>query len=400
MNFDAKPNDGFFAIALTDWMGITDKLWHLSKLHPLGRALSYNYVHTPFSCVRSSASSYWGMALLRYSRNLAAVTHTQPYKSDYIGKFLALERRALNINDLAFKNYKKVEISLDNIFQNQKITNLDELREIINSFDRSKNTIKVFTTYQGIYSYVDAIAQLLEQAGEKKDYFRELEVAKYYWLARSKKPINSGFLPGKVKLLVHIRNGDMASFKIGGKTLSTFCYSVQIIDSKDALDSSRKPIELQKIFNLLEAIFQTYTPDKFSVVVISDGYHRSLEVVFRALLRREIKLNPLEVLALLKEVYRSEQRLKSFSSIGNTSTIIGESRQKLLKSIHAIAQADIVIPTSGYFSRHIQRFLRQDDSAIFLNMNSLSEQDLAAIGNLISSKTNQSEDENDLQAYP
>lgn len=397
MNLNAEPTDRFFAIALSDWIGITDKLWQLSKLHRLGRALSYDYVHTPFHCVRSSSSSYWQMALLRVSRKLAALSNVQKYQSDDIGKFLGLERRQRNINDPVFRNYRKTEILLDDIFQNKEFGSLAEVKEIVDSIDQNKETIKVFTTQQGIYSYVDQIDRLLSDC--KEDYFKELEIAKHYWLARSKNSIDSQFLPNKIKVLVHIRNGDMASFKIGNKVLSVFARSVCIAESEDALERSRnaaalqkftKPIALQEYVHLLEAIFQMAAQDIFSVVVISDGYGRALEVIFRALRKGEIALTPLEVLKLLQEIYRSQQQLKSFFSIHNASTIVGESKQNLFRSIHAIAEADIVIKSSGSFASLIHQFFKKEDqSTVFLNVHLYREKDLAAVGELIRIRASQ-----------
>lgn len=83
-------SDGYFSIDLPDWLGLGDKLWHLSKLHSLGRLLNYEYVHSPFRCARSSHRSYLRSIAIG---NATKILQDSRRKSDYLGKFLALESR-------------------------------------------------------------------------------------------------------------------------------------------------------------------------------------------------------------------------------------------------------------------------------------------------------------------
>lgn len=358
-----NPSDKtqYFTVDLPNWLGLGDKLWHLSKLYSLGRSLSYSYIHTPFRCPRSASNSYLKLNLTSIAQPLSLGIG----EADYIGTFLGLDKREKTISDPAFRDIEVVPVNLDYIFENNHFSNLKELSKSIENIDsKSMNCVKLLTTQTGIYSYENSINTLIGGCQAESIYVEELGIAREYWRLRNKEPISTCFRPDKVKILIHIRNGDTTTFKFGNKIISVFGSSAQILASEDDIkEAKRKPVNFKELVELIENVYQN-SSQKPSIVFISDGYGRAAEVILKCLIKREIKLGYLDSLKLLKKTFDLNAELKSYLEFYKIVSIIGESQGKLMASIHSIAEADIVIMSTGGFAYSIYRFLNKNSSQI------------------------------------
>lgn len=365
----------YFTVELPYWLGLGDKLWHLSKLYSLGMALSYTYVHTPFSCPRSTSGSYLGLNLRLIAKNV----HSRSKKSDYLGKFLGLEKRDKTIHDTAFNSFLISPVCIDDLLNSNLIDSINDLQQLIEQrYSDKRHQIICLTTRQGIYACEVKLNSLIGGPQAEDAYIEELGIARGYWQAREQKPIKTRFSPGKIKILIHVRNGDTVTFGFKEKLVSVFGSTVRILDKEnDIFEVQRKPVSLKKISHLLEEI-RRCGYDDFSVIFISDGYSRAVEVILKSLLKREVKLSLLNIFRLLGRVFRLEHDLKRCLKQYGATYIIGESKRDLINSIHAIAEANIIVMSTGGFAYSIYRFLNVDSSTKIGNIHTLSSSEIEA----------------------
>ncbi len=318
-----------FTIEVPKNVGLSDQVWHLDQLYHLGRSPSYTYVHSPFTCPRSYRSSWWQKIGFYLKKGFFS---TQ--QADRLIKFLGLEDLEPNINNSYFRKWQKIIINIDKILEKNTDLDISQLKQIIQSNSSAKEIIYVFST-EGLYPFTFQIDQLIQQA-ESKGIAQDLNFADQYWQARSKMPINIPFDPNKIKILLHIRKGDTACVQLNHKTIYTHGAMAKIANSFEELNGYfRKPVEDREYHLILHKIFAKYGNQAFSTIVISDGYNGTFRTILKSLLKEQIYLNFKEIIQLIIMQLSANSKFEDFLSYSDTSIIIGEYNQNLLKSIQA-----------------------------------------------------------------
>lgn len=372
LNLDTKEVDEtFFTIKLPEQVGLSDQLWHLSKLYTLGIALSYTYVHTPFKCPRSYNVGYCETVVEKLKNILKNSTVIHSSSPDKLIEFIGLDKHELNINDKQFKSFNIVKINLDKIIEDNPVNSVSEFKKCIESFGlSSKVKIYSFVT-QGIYEFESKIDQIVSSANLDDSTIKNLKLPEKYWKAKEKFPGQFPVDNSKVKITLHIRKGDRTCINLNGKLVSVFASSIKLINSKDYKDELKQSlVDTTKAYNLIQEIFNKYGEEYFSVQVLSDGYQRTFFTVIWAMIRGKIKLNLNDLKQLHKIKKTLSKEFNVFLRFANVSLIIGESKQNLFKSIHAIVCADILIVTSGGFAYWVHKFFRESNQpSLIINLN-------------------------------
>lgn len=356
----------FFFTAIPLNVGIGDQTDQISMLHALGRACAYKYVHTPFVCGRSTLSS---LIVRRISKHIGFLRKN----SAQLIKFLGLDKHELNINDNKLLGYQILDVNLYKLLQENNISNISDLRkhiEVIIPF--SEGIIYSFVWTPRMYLLKSKIQSLIHSAKVDKSTLK-FEFAEKYWQAREYWSVALPFDKNKIKIAVHMRKGDTACIHLNNKVIDA--WKLKYINSID--EAKYKQADILEYYLLLQKIFTRYGEDKFSVVFLSDGYKRTFRRIKTAMLQGKLSIYDLIKLNSIERRYNEE--FKIFAKHPNISTIIGESEEKLLKSIHAIICADIVITGSFGFAWRMQKFRKADNSAVMININRYDDQILKLI---------------------
>lgn len=237
--------------------------------------------------------------------------------------------------------------------------------------------IKYLTTKKGIYPYKESLNNFIRNFGDEDLYEAELGLSKWYWIARNKDSTPVEQDSDKIKVLVHIRNGDTAIIKTGERLISIFGSSAQLIKSYDEIkELDRRPVCFTKVLSCLDELSELYGQKNLSILLISDGYRRSAEVLIWALIKRELKLSLGEILDAFAELRRLDKVLKYGLLPYTFRHIIGENKSNLMLSIHGIAEADFVIMTSGGFAYFVHYFFRKNSHSRLIDIRNYNKKAL------------------------
>lgn len=381
-----KVDDIFFTVNLPKEVGISDQLWHLSKLYSLGIALSYTYVHTPFECPRSYRIGYLEKLIVALKKLINKHTDSKKLLADKLVQFIGLDKHDLNVSDQRFKDYRIIKINLDEILGANNFVSVSDLKKCIEGLDLSpKYVIYSFVT-QGIYKFEAKIDHIVSSANLDDRKIKGLKLSEKYWQLKDNYLVNSPLKKEKIKVVVHIRKGDRTCIDINGKLISIFGSSIKVVKRTDDIEELNALLgDTAKAYNLIQEIFSRYGKEHFSVIVISDGYQKTFAAIIKAIILGKIKLR----IDDLKQLYRIKKTLNRefevFSRLSNVSLIVGESKKNLFQSIHAIVCADILIVTSGGFAYWLHKFFRKSNQlSMIINLNSYDNQTIDKVRNIVS----------------
>jgi hypothetical protein len=383
-----KVDETFFTVNLPRDVGLSDQLWHLSKLYSLGIALSYTYVHTPFRCPRSYSVGYLETIIIQLKKLLKTPVDIRKSSADKLIKFIGLDKHDLNISDTQFRKYKIIEINLDKILGESEIPSASDFKKNIEFSDLSLKSVIYCFVSQGIYKFEAKIDQIISSVKLDDSTIKYLDLPEKYWRAKKLFPVNIPLENSRVNVVIHIRKGDRTQIKLNKKIVSIFGSSVNLVNSNGAREKpNTELLNTKNSYNIIQKIFSKYGENIFSVVVISDGYQRAFHAIVSAVIRGKIKLKIEE----LKQLYKIKKTLNRefdiFSSLPNVSLVVGESKKNLFKCIHAIICADILIVTSGGFAYWLHMFFRRSNQlSMIINLNSYDNQTIDKVRNIVLKK--------------
>jgi hypothetical protein len=408
----------YFTVVTSD-SGIVDKLaYQMRILYSLGIACEYQYVHTSISFGRSWQSysfkkiidkfekilffrlgfripTYIEKIFIRVERLLNKLddfldNFYNQRKYDHLNQFLGLDEFEFYINDSKFSEYTIVDIPLDKILAETHISSLSQLREAIEIFlNKTDGAICCFSAMQ-MYPYLSEVTRILAKLDIHTDNYQYLNFSERYWRGKDKSFLDLPFKSGKIKVVIHLRRGDSMIIDLGSQKIYLHGEVMTSEDFKRLLEvDAGREIEICEYEPLLQNIFNEFGEDKFSCIVISDGYDLTFSRIVRAISRGQLKLNHSELKILRKIGNSPKEQFANFLKYPNISTIIGESNPNLLKSIHALACADIVIYGSIGFAYGVHKIFRQNQSSVMINVKNHDDSYLKSIGAIIASQINQ-----------
>ena len=355
-------------------VGIGDQTDQMSILYALGSACKYKYVHTPLVCERSTLGS---LITRKVSKHISFLRKS----SNRLIKFLGLDRHEVNINDNKFHGYHIVNVNLYEILQNNNISNIFDFKKYIDdtTISFSEPIIYSFVWIPKIYPLNAKIQSLIHTARANESSLN-FKFSEKYWKARETWSVTLPFDENKIKIAVHLRKGDTACIHLKDKIIDS--WKLRYISSVN--DAKFIQADTLKYYHVLQKIFTKYGEDKFSVVVLSDGYKRTFRRIRMAMLQGKLSIYDWVELNLIETKYNEEFEI--FAKHSNIHTIIGESEENLLKSIHAVVCADIVITRCSGFAWRMQKFRQADNSAVMIDVSKSNDQLLKSIESIFPNK--------------
>ncbi len=339
-NLNRSEKTIFFSI-IPVAAGFTDQLLQFMVLYKLGLALGYPYIHSNFYSNRSSQQIY-----------------------DFLG---FNQYWSWNIKNIDLAEYELMYLGFDNnsLDELNKLNNLAELQEYCRSTMANtsceKNKVIVFFKFKGISKARLKLFSLINS--EIGDYQDNFNLRKIYFDAKSDRPKqNSYFQQDKIKLLIHIRAGDIATIKTPWGDFIRSMKSIQDegaktgknLDNISWLVKNTKSIEAEDYYRFSRDLISGLGAENVSTCIFSDGYKRAFDFIKDNLAK--IKLTPEKTQQILdlSNAYETEQ-FGIFKNLENSSIIMGESDEKLFNLIDSCLVADIFI--IGNMQRMIPKFL-------------------------------------------
>ena len=341
-------NNIYFTIEVNH-AGFTDQLLQFSIIYTLGNSLEYKYTHTKLKAYRSNpANNFTDNRLLRILKNL----NSSKLKNSrdiygHLGINDHFENHYSHANDLVFDQIinidVKAEFSLDKDFNNIGDIKKHIEKEIIKNSGSGNILLK--------FNYLKARKEILRLKNYIPPINNYLDFYDIYKNSANIKKRNSLFdSTKKIKLLIHIRQGDTGLIQTPWNTYIPvykkhpgFMKEHHSIDELNSYENffydSYQPIEY---FKYLENFLNYFNEEMFSILIFSDGYARTHDNFLKNL--DKINLNKKQknqILAGLSEY--EEKQFGIFKEINNCRCIIGESDDQLIQLIDSVLESDITI---------------------------------------------------------
>lgn len=325
--------------------GFTDQLIQFSAFYKLGVSLGYTYVHTPFESLRSTdvrATTFGQIAHL-----LIGLFWLNPKQDVY--HFLGFNRYFNSKNPkIISRKTGVVCIRLtDRLLKRKNIVSFEELQGYIRTCVAGKADAKAeallvrFRADFGwkFFSLIHANIPAFQD---------QLDLRSVYFETRKSDPRTSKFLPNKVNVLVHVRQGDAGAVETPWGTI------IPVDERRRGRGWLTEHNKVEDIGPLLQPIdyyrfakrlLSYFDEDTLSVLCFSDGYQRAFRIIEHH--TRKLKLTSDRRQSLRRS--RSSYDAKHFSifrKLKNSSCFIGETQENLRDLIHSTLTADLVIAGS------------------------------------------------------
>ena len=327
-----KKQAKYFTV-ITGNGGVADQILQFGSLYKLGRSLGYEYTHSRLTNNRSSKTIYQFLGINNY--------------------FLPRSLVLLKLKSL-FRLQKPKFINFEfnkNIATKNKIENLKDLQNYIKQhvckvLNDSDN--RVFIIRFKCVGYAEKIYSMINL--EIPELPNDFDLLDIYKKARQKEPIQSRFPNKKIKLLIHIRQGDTSIIETPWQTYIPVLGIHQRIKLKKTIEYD-KLIEAEKdlkhvdpldYFFFVQKLISYFEEDIFSMAIFSDGYERAFELISKNSKNLNFSLGQIQELENTKKSYNKE-KFKLFSSLKDTAVFIGERDKSLHDLIHSSLYADIII---------------------------------------------------------
>ncbi|MGK7937244.1 MAG: hypothetical protein AB4206_15875 [Xenococcaceae cyanobacterium] len=360
----------YFTISGGNSQGFTDQLLIFSGFYKLGLSLGYRYAHTKFRNSRSSNKVY---SFLGFNEHFAFqlddflgleipfALKVYIFLGGYNYRLDPIDRKyefssptrlikkiiRFGLEKTLFHKFKLVNIRLsDEILKNNKISDLHELQNFVknlvsnNSNSTNKQIIVQFQLISGGYQFLHSINSKI------RNFSDGLDLRSIYFKTRRKHPRKSRFMEEKLKLLVHIRQGDTAVIKTPWQTfIQTFIPEKGkrdiVTEFENINDVANNLIEINDFYNFVKNIISYFDENIFSIVVCSDGYKRGFRKIYHN--ADQINLTSDKIQELRKTETLYEKKFEIFKNIKNSTLLVGENDENLYNLIHSSLIADIIV---------------------------------------------------------
>ncbi|MFZ5802064.1 MAG: hypothetical protein ACOY3K_02980 [Candidatus Omnitrophota bacterium] len=189
-----------------------------------------------------------------------------------------------------------------------------------------------------------------------------------YFSRRRRDGLADPFAPGKIRIALHIRRGDLVHFELEDKILFPFAlgkvnspvYGSFGVQMKE--EANRKGVEyirtrsaaVSRYVLFLERIFALYGEDLFDVLVFSDGFPAKPNW------NRMKKLGFPEDLRA-RYAWRRDHEYDELKKFKNLRMVIGKTKQDTMTTIHGMISADVILHSKSSINR-IAEFFKETPS--------------------------------------
>ncbi len=348
----------------TGQQGFTDQLMQFNAFYKLGLALGYRYVFTPFvsrrSLPRTSDEPAGSPSLARGSRVSDAGTTGSSDIYDFLGFNQLFQGKRFQLPDTA-RLELELELS-DRILAEQGLRDLEDLKTYIaarvrremESGDMGDDELLVILRLDRRPPPVGkGKRQFFALIHEGVPAFPDgLDLREQYFSARRSDAVPSPFAPGRLKVLLHMRQGDTSVVETPWGTFIPVdnrrpdfmteqhdFEAVRAAFSNNAVDSLFTPADY---FDFAQRLLSNFDASRISMMSFSDGFQRAFDVIEHQVDRLELSAAKLQSLRESRLGYDARQ-FSMFDDMANNTSVIGETRATLHQLIHATLTADLVI---------------------------------------------------------
>ena len=175
------------------------------------------------------------------------------------------------------------------------------------------------------------------------DFPDQLDLRKVYFSQRKRRPIKSRFIEGKIKLLVHIRLGDIGTVKTPWNTFIPLIGPKKMDEIANLNDAECNYIlDIKNYYDFIQKFISYFDSELFSIVVSSDGYKAAFKKIKRNIKKFDFDSNQLKALKRIEVTY-DQENFSIFKDFKNLVCIVGENDNNLYDLIHSSLMADIII---------------------------------------------------------
>ncbi|MGC9524559.1 MAG: hypothetical protein ACP5D7_03375 [Limnospira sp.] len=337
----------YFTIAFKPGAGLTDQLLQFSSFYRLGLVLGYRYVHTPADNFRSSSRVYEFLGF-----------------NDFF---------PLQISEFERRSHSRFSLPIsDHKLQLSRVKNIVDLllfvKASVENFKQKTDVEPILLAFE-LEGYQRLFFAWIHKG--IPDFPDGLNLRSHYEEKRRQHPARSHFQDDKIKLLVHIRQGDTGYLKTPWNTVVPVLGSHQFTELEHLGDLREQYIDIPDYFRMLQKLVQFLGADRLSIAIASDGYDRTFETLEPHLdklgwtpeQRRQIERSRLD--------YESRE-FAPFNQFKNTTILLGETEENLRSFIHACLTADIILVGYQQHQRMIPKLLaiydRESDPPILVNL--------------------------------
>lgn len=341
--------------------GFTDQLVQFNAFYKLGLSLGFHYIHTPFSSERSNAhyllvgdvpkDTSTGNRIGKWLR--AAVKWNGPVEED-VFDFLGINRyfeASRQPDSGEGRNFRARTIGLsDNYLLEWNIDCFESLAAHLGNLAKqaandpeagSDGAILINFRLEGPRRNCFSLIQA------KFPRFQDgLNLPEIYAQARARAPIKSLYRKGRLKILLHIRQGDTGVVKTPwGTCLPVWSLrqdQLKEYESFDRIESAQLLFEVAEYKTFLDEFLKRLDRSARSILVFSDGANRSLRIVERNLGKLGWSPEQIQDFRASKADY-DQRQFSCFSGDGDVRLVVGEEPLKLRQLIDSAIESDIVI---------------------------------------------------------
>ncbi|MEJ8566279.1 hypothetical protein [Elongatibacter sediminis] len=192
-----------------------------------------------------------------------------------------------------------------------------------------------------------------------------------YWAHRER----SGRTPPSpegIRIVLHVRRGDRSIVELPDRKLilhGNRVYEDEVAYQNEIvrLEPDFRHTQTRHYVNVLREITAALGTAPASLTVLSDGHGRTLFALIDAVARGLVQISRSERHHLRRLATQWRDEMQSLPWQGPVNRIIGESVADTLRSIDALATADLVIHDAGGFSRVVHRLYRHRSDTLILD---------------------------------
>ncbi len=356
----------YFSVIPYAKAGFSDQLLQFSAFYKLGLSLEYKYIHLPFSCERSQS-----IKLSIFEKIIRKVTKKIPhlkksilsipyFKNVFfeslfdIYEFLGFHQYFDSVNphiEIQRLNVINMDLS-DQLLEQNNISCFQELLTFIkNSIENELTSctsdllvqFRLVGGRKNLFSLINLNTPNLQELLNLRDiYFKKQEDFK----------CKSRFPNDKIKVLIHIRQGDTSVIKTPWQTYIPV-RSINRVDPNyfdeysDVSDIKSNETVFQVIdyYNFLMGLLSSLDNNSYSILTCSDGYQRAFEILEWNLDKLRLNADKIRNLKRSKKSY-DKKCFDIFYKLSNSKCLVGESSKNLCDLIHSTLMADLVITSS------------------------------------------------------
>ena len=365
--------------------GFSDQLVAFCVFYKLGLSLEYKYLHTPFRSPRSTfpamplsvAAPLFNRHLFnRIYRKLRRELHNgwsrlqfklYPEIYDFLGFNAYLIERTGRTP--AAGNLEMVDIELGDVtLERNGITTFEGLQKFVRDSVSRKITgkEKTLVTFR-VTSFFSFLGQLIHS--NIPDYQDGLDLRKAYFEARQRRPWKSKFEDGNVKMVMHIRQGDVAVIETPWNTFIPVWSEALVEYNKFSdIQYDNRLFRVDDYCQFVKRLMSHFKDAKFSLLFFSDGFGRAFSRFTHERVKSlNLTKDQLKILTRSEKSY-DQKAFNKLTNLRGSTLVVGEHPRKLCELVHSVLIADIVIigPRGGMVPKLMATYCNVDNMPIVI----------------------------------